>query len=1028
MSSSSKKLKPTTHDRVAARRRWKLVRSHVRLGRWAAVGASTASSCVRLATRDIFATALASPHPAWRTTVGQIRAHLLSLFGADHCLLHISTPDAGLLEFDGHHLVPSVRPTRGGLLTRAIATRHPVHVPSVSTSAFQPAIDGVEGHFLRSYVAVPFPTATLTVPFAVELFNPTVGALVIDDWLRVLTDDDDSLRHPLAIYTHLAARLAAAAFLHPPLPHDPPPPSSAEMQMHRATTLLHAIAGVDRCRVYAVDHAMHTLWACFPTTALLLGPTSLAATVASTKQPAIIVTWSPDPRWSPGMDHTGDLDVASLLCLPLLGNATAAPSVGVAQLVQSTRGFSSADVVACEILCEHVGAALATFLASEVVARAAAQTRMLSQLSALPWPADGSGDNLMPVVAAMEAIGRQFMHADDCRIVLHGATHHLPPGVSPVAAAPCLTQCVFDVGVAHSVLHSHQPVNVPYTTLADGSVGALLVVPVLDTDGLDVLGVVCCAHKAFHAVRPYFDMHDELLGRGLARIVSLGLMRHAHQRHAHALVLFLLRMASAPTLRELVDDMDRSAADILHADRVQLCLVHNGALVMGGGGRIHDGLPTAVAASGEPLFLLAGDAPSHPEFHAAVDGASVLALPILSRDRTVLAVLHAVHGSKPFLPQDADTAQLLAAHTASTLERLAWDAIGHDGVAAALTQTQLRLIETCATTAASVPPSPPFTPPGSGHDGDGPDVLAPLRTLAFNPFDESKDSLVTHVLHIFHGFHLHTHFRIGLHTLKRFVVAVKDQYRNVPYHNFLHAFTTLHVTFVIVVEQPSALLELRDVLALYVGAMCHDMNHNGRTNDFHIKTRTATALLYNDQSVLENMHAAHCFDTLRRPGHNVLENASSADYMYIRKSIIRVILATDMQFHAPMVEQMTRRFQRGTFQPETDKELLLNAIVHSADIANPTLPTPLHARWSTELMREFNAQYEEEIALGVPPNAYMSAKIDSPDQARMNIGFIDVFCLPLWRIMDSFLDGLGPCIDNIDRNRQYWAARAADVT
>ncbi|RHY58948.1 hypothetical protein DYB38_006460, partial [Aphanomyces astaci] len=229
------------------------------------------------------------------------------------------------------------------------------------------------------------------------------------------------------------------------------------------------------------------------------------------------------------------------------------------------------------------------------------------------------------------------------------------------------------------------------------------------------------------------------------------------------------------------------------------------------------------------------------------------------------------------------------------------------------------------------PLSPSSTPPSPRN------IALPdeLKQWTFDPFAAaalSKDVLVGHVLTIFQVFSLPLHFRIGLSTLRRFVVAVRDQYRDVPYHNFLHEFTTLHVTFLVMLSQSvpeelalcsvstpllspatsplgpvadlvgSGLLNRRDILALFIGAMCHHMNDNGSTNDFHIKS-------------------------------------------------------------APPRRCYT--FRHGMF--DKDKQLLLNAIVHNADIANPALATPLHARWSTSLMQEFNAQYEEEMNVGVGP-------------------------------------------------------------
>ena len=50
-----------------------------------------------------------------------------------------------------------------------------------------------------------------------------------------------------------------------------------------------------------------------------------------------------------------------------------------------------------------------------------------------------------------------------------------------------------------------------------------------------------------------------------------------------------------------------------------------------------------------------------------------------------------------------------------------------------------------------------------------------------------------------------------------------------------------------------------DLLACLLASVCHDVAHPGFTNKFIIATYDHLALVYNDQSVLENMHASTCF-------------------------------------------------------------------------------------------------------------------------------------------------------------------------
>ena len=50
-----------------------------------------------------------------------------------------------------------------------------------------------------------------------------------------------------------------------------------------------------------------------------------------------------------------------------------------------------------------------------------------------------------------------------------------------------------------------------------------------------------------------------------------------------------------------------------------------------------------------------------------------------------------------------------------------------------------------------------------------------------------------------------------------------------------------------------------DIAALILSAAAHDVDHPGHNNLFEIKSKSKLAILYNDQAVLENHHAATFF-------------------------------------------------------------------------------------------------------------------------------------------------------------------------
>ncbi|CDR00517.1 unnamed protein product [Oncorhynchus mykiss] len=79
-------------------------------------------------------------------------------------------------------------------------------------------------------------------------------------------------------------------------------------------------------------------------------------------------------------------------------------------------------------------------------------------------------------------------------------------------------------------------------------------------------------------------------------------------------------------------------------------------------------------------------------------------------------------------------------------------------------------------------------------------------------------------------------------------------------------------------------------------AAVHDYEHTGTTNNFHIQTRSGTAILYNDRAVLENHHVSAAYRLLQDDDEmNILLNLSKDDWSIIcvRAWVVEMVLATD---------------------------------------------------------------------------------------------------------------------------------------
>lgn len=88
-----------------------------------------------------------------------------------------------------------------------------------------------------------------------------------------------------------------------------------------------------------------------------------------------------------------------------------------------------------------------------------------------------------------------------------------------------------------------------------------------------------------------------------------------------------------------------------------------------------------------------------------------------------------------------------------------------------------------------------------------------------------------------------------------------------------------------------------DVLSTIISAVCHDYDHDGLNNAYHVNAVSERAIRYSDRAVQENYHVAESFVILNKPEFNFLEKYSRDDFKTFRKRMIGIILATDMARH-----------------------------------------------------------------------------------------------------------------------------------
>jgi hypothetical protein len=363
--------------------------------------------------------------------------------------------------------------------------------------------------------------------------------------------------------------------------------------------------------------------------------------------------------------------------------------------------------------------------------------------------------------------------------------------------------------------------------------------------------------------------------------------------------------------------------------------------------------------------------------------------------------------------------------------------------------------------AAASPPlwARPFAHPSSEGDDDAPadpeahaaallEAMAPLpdtRVWAFDPFSVREDAVAPTVLSILYREGLVGDLALPPRRVCAFVEAARLRYWPNPFHNHFHglhvcqaASMLLHATGA---GEPAVLPRL-EVFALLLAAFCHDVDHPGVNNAFLSAVEDELAVRYNDQSVLENHHAALTCELIRDTvgGTDLVSHLPPPQRRRVRQVIIASILATDMSRHfgvtIPAIKGLELPLCRpadpaGNPRPELallkDRDRIHEILLHAADLSAQVLPWSIAGQWGDRIVQEFRLQAALERAADVPPTAHMHNLATPAECAELQIGFCDYVLAPMWRALADVFPVLGERVDALEANSGvYKAMLAAD--
>eukprot|EP00899_Mesostigma_viride_P028312 jgi/Mesvir1/8666/Mv02607-RA.2 len=250
-------------------------------------------------------------------------------------------------------------------------------------------------------------------------------------------------------------------------------------------------------------------------------------------------------------------------------------------------------------------------------------------------------------------------------------------------------------------------------------------------------------------------------------------------------------------------------------------------------------------------------------------------------------------------------------------------------------------------------------------------------------------------------------FRMGLiqdyglpvHKLMNFLYQVSRGMGDHPYHNAIHVSDVSASLFHLLTQGGVGdHLCAIDKLAALCAALIHDYKHPGVNNDFLNRTREDLATIYNDQSPLENFHLAEAFHLLYTNEHcNFLKVLTTSQFVEFRRTVIAMVLATDLKQHFVAMDQFKARISQNIpwdAHKDSDRALLLQISLKIADIGHSAKPLATHLEWSSRVTEEFYKQGDLEMAANLAVSPFMDRHTNNVPKSQL--GFFQFLAMPLF--------------------------------
>lgn len=256
------------------------------------------------------------------------------------------------------------------------------------------------------------------------------------------------------------------------------------------------------------------------------------------------------------------------------------------------------------------------------------------------------------------------------------------------------------------------------------------------------------------------------------------------------------------------------------------------------------------------------------------------------------------------------------------------------------------------------------------------------------------------------------------------IIDIVDGYKNIPFHNIVHAFEVFLMTneLIKIVQSHKKYFTKYDITIILICALCHDILHEGKTNNMlKLELWDSNICKIYEEEILDvenimtysnlsnrsydNLNDIEAHDAFNERIHidstiQLVQKYKkqlfgiNADFYRVKDHITSLILCTDLTLHDYYLEKFNIR----------DKHSIANMIIKIADLSHPLQHFSFHSYWVLKIKEETN---------------HFNTFSDLKGIADDTIFFIKTFLYPLLNKFNEHFK-LKKYMKILDTNLQIW--------